>query len=251
MTTQTTVVGTPTLPRVNLLPPEIAEARTLQQYRIGAVGAVVLAAIGVGALYYHDHGGVASAQSALDAANTKTSSLNATLATGSLQNVTKVKNAVASAQNTLATALAPQVIWSKYLQDMSVSLPVNAWFNTMVMTSGAGAAPAGTALADNSAVATISVTGTAVSHYDVADLLNSLAIEQGLSNAPVVTSSAKDTGGNGLPPLVKFTVTETVDANGRPTATPTSTTPPAAGLNAGTGTSANTPTTNPTKAAGN
>jgi Tfp pilus assembly protein PilN len=248
MTTQTTIVGTPTLPRVNLLPPEIAEARTLKQYRLGAAGAVVLTAVGVGVFYFQAHGGVATAQSSLDASNTKTAQLNAQLATASYQNVTRVKNELQSAKDTLASALAPQVIWSKYLQDMSVSLVGNYWFATMVMTASgtaAAAAPAATTpLGDGSAIGTIVLTGTAVSHNDVADLLRSLAKQQGLSAKPIVSSSAKDESTSGLPPLVKFTVNQTVDSNGRPAA-------PIAAAPAATGLNATTPTTTPTKAAGN
>lgn len=256
MTTQTTVVGTPTLPRVNLLPPEIAEARTLKQYRLGAAGAVAVAAAGVVVFYLQAHSGVAKAQSALDASNVQTAHLKSELATQRYQNVTLVKNEVSSAKATLATALAPQVIWSKYLQDMSVSLVGNYWFTNMVMTasgSAAAAAPGGaTPLADGSAIGTILLTGTAVSHYDVADLLRSLAKQEGLSDKPVVSSSAKDASADGLPPLVKFTVTQTVDSNGRPSA-PTAAAAPAAagGLATGTSTGTTTPTTTPTKAAGN
>ncbi|MDX6229029.1 MAG: type pilus assembly protein PilN [Frankiales bacterium] len=240
MTTQTTVVGTPTLPRVNLLPPEIAEARTLQQYRLGAAGAVVLAALAVGAVYYQGHGGVATAQSALDASTSKTAALNAQLS--SLQNVTQVKNQVLSAKATLNSALSPQILWSHYLQDMSVSLAGNYWFTGMAMTSSAGpaagAATAASPLADPAAIGSITLTGSAVSHYDVADLLRALAKEKGLSDKPVVTSSAKAATAIAGNSLVTFSVTESVDSNGRPSAT-------------GLGTSSTTPTTTPTKPAGN
>jgi Tfp pilus assembly protein PilN len=242
MTTQTTLTGAPVLPRVNLLPPEIAEARTLKQYRFGAAGAVALTAVAVGALYYQAHGGVASAQSALDASNGKTAALRTQLA--SYQSVTQVKNEVLSAQATLASALAPQILWSKYLQDMSVSLVGNYWLSSLTMSASGPAAPASTGanpLSDGSAVGSIILTGTAVSHYDVADLLRSLAKQQGLSNKPVVSSSAKDASTAGVPPLVRFTVTQTVDSTGRASATVGPLTAPV-----GSGTN-----TTPTKAASN
>ncbi|MDX6203759.1 MAG: hypothetical protein QOJ83_3259 [Frankiales bacterium] len=246
MTTQTTVVGSPTLPRVNLLPPEIAEARTLKQYRLGAAGAVVLAALAVGAVYYQSQGGVANAQSALDASDSKTAALTGQLS--SLQSVTQVKNQVLSAKATLDSALSPQILWSHYLQDMSVSLPGNYWFTGLVMTSSAGAAaPTATGaspLTDASAIGSITLTGTAVSHYDVADLLRALAKEKGLSDKPVVTSSAEDPSvliaGHSL---IKFSVTESVDSNGRPTSATVAPTTAA-------GTSSSNSTT-PTKLAGN
>jgi Tfp pilus assembly protein PilN len=250
MTTQTTVVGTPTLPRVNLLPPEIAEARTLKQYRLGAGGAVVLTAVAVGVFYYQSHGGVASAQSALDASNAKTAQLRTQLA--SYQGVTQVKNEVQSAQATLAAALAPQILWSKYLQDMSVSLVGNYWLSGLTMAATSSAATGSTTgsspLTDGSAVGSIVLTGSAISHYDVADLLRSLAKQQGLSSKPVVSSSTKDASGAGLPSLVRFTVTQTVDSTGRPSATATPTTAPAASGGVAAGSDTNT---TPTKAASN
>jgi hypothetical protein len=116
-----------------------------------------------------------------------------------------------------------------------------------VMSSSAGAAAAtstgASPLTDASAIGSITLTGTAVSHYDVADLLRALAKEKGLSDKPVVTSSAEDPSvliaGHSL---IKFSVTESVDSNGRPTSTVAPTT--------AVGTSSSNSTT-PTKPAGN
>jgi Tfp pilus assembly protein PilN len=251
MTTQTTVVGTPTLPRVNLLPPEIAEARTLKQYRFAAAGGVAATAVLVGVFYWHAHGGVATAQASLDASNAKTAALRTQLA--SYQSVTQIRSQVDSAKQTLATALAPQVLWSRYLQDMSVSLPGNYWFNTVVMTTGSGgtAPAAGTTaspLSDPSPVGTLTLTGTAVSHYDVADLLRSLAKEQGMSSSPVVLSSAEDaTPLVGNHKMIKFSVSETIHSTLKSGAGTTGVATPTAPT--ATGTTA-TPTTSPTTAPG-
>ncbi|MDX6229239.1 MAG: type pilus assembly protein PilN [Frankiales bacterium] len=240
MTTQTTIVGTPTLPRVNLLPPEIAAARVLKQYRFGAAGAVALTAVLVGAVYWNAHGGVATAQTALDASKAKTATLNIQLNT--YKNVTQVKNQVQSAQATLDAALAPQILWSRYLQDMSVSLAGNYWFSSMVMTTGGGAAAAQNAspLSDGAPLGTVSLQGKAVSHYDVADLLRALAKEKGMSDKPTVQSSVQDTTTIiGDHRLVSFAVTQTVDSSGK--ATPATATAP----------SGNIAPKTPTKAAGN
>jgi Tfp pilus assembly protein PilN len=240
MTTQTTVVGTPVLPRVNLLPPEIAEARQLKQYRFAAAGGVAATAVLVGVFYWHAHGGVATAQSSLDAATAKTATLKAQEA--SYQGVTLVRTQVDSAKATLGSALAPQVLWSRYLQDMSVSLPGNYWFTSMVMSTGNAPAPTATAagpnpLVDASSVGSVTLVGTAISHKDVADLLRQLAKEQGMSSMPVVASSVEDTTALvGNHRLVKFTVTEPVDDTKKPSA--------ASGAGAATGSgTTTTPTT--------
>jgi Tfp pilus assembly protein PilN len=239
MTTQTTIVGTPTLPRVNLLPPEIAEARALKQIRLAAGGMVVLAFVGVGGLYVHAHGAVAGAQTALDASTAKTSSL--TKQQNELSSVTQVKNQVLTAQTTLSSALAPEILWSHYLQDMSVALAGNYWFTTMAMTtSGAAAATsaapvAASPLTDADAVGTLTIAGKAVTHNDVAQLLAALDKEKGLSHAAFTSSSEDSTPVTGTTVhLVTFGLTSDVDASGKPTpvapsttstTTPTTTTP--------------------------
>ena len=224
MTTQT-IVGTPVLPRVNLLPPEIAEARTLRQYRLGAAGGVVLTAVAVGVFYWSSHGSVASAQTSLDAANANTAKLKAE--TAQFSYVTTLQGQVASAKATLASALAPQVLWSRYLQDMSVSLPGNYWFSTMVLnsTAGSAAALATTPLSDGGAVGTITLVGHAVSHYDVASLLRALDLEQGLSHATFASSLEDSTAIQDAHKLDNFTVNVFVDSNQQPAATPPTTTP--------------------------
>jgi Tfp pilus assembly protein PilN len=241
VTTQTTtVVGTPTLPRVNLLPPEIGEARALRQLRVGAGGAVVLAVVAVGGLYMHAHSGVAGAQSALTAASAKTGQLTAQQR--DLQKQTAIKDTVASAQATLATALAPQILWSHYLQDMSVALAGNYWFTALAFNSGVAATAAGASpISDSAAIGSFSAQGKAVSHRDVSTLLASLAKERGLSH-PLFTSSAEDasTVTGTQTRLVTFSVQASVDDTLKPRAvTPAATaTTPAAGA---TPTSTTTP----------
>lgn len=218
MTTQT-IVGTPTLPRVNLLPPEIGEARVLRQYRLAAGGAVLLAVVAVGGVYWHAHGAVADAQSALDASTAKQAQLTAQET--KLQGVTALKNQVAAAQTTLTTALSPQILWSRYLQDLSVTLGGNVWFNSMTLVSQSAApvnATTGTSpFTDSTALGTATFVGKAVTHNDVAKLMAALDREKGISHA-TFTSSAKDaTPIVGDTTLVTFTVQASIDATGKPT----------------------------------
>ncbi len=227
MTSQTmqTIVGTPTLPRVNLLPPEIAEARALRQYRLAAGGAVLVVALGVAGFYWHSRGAVADAQTSLDESKAQQVKLNAQAL--ALRSVTDLKTQVAAAQQTLTSAMSSEILWSHVLQDMSVSLPVNAWMTNMVMSSGAPTTAAGTPFANTTAVGNITMVGKAVTHNDVAKLLGALDNEKGLSDA-AFTSSAKDsTAINGLNPVI-FTVTAAVNQRGvpvHPVATPKPITP--------------------------
>jgi hypothetical protein len=135
---------------------------------------------------------------------------------------------------------------------MSVSLAGNYWFNSVVMSSvpaPAGATGAASPLSDPNAIGSVTMNGTAVSHFDVADLLRDLAKEKGLSH-PVANNSAEGALVNGHK-LVTFGVVVPVDSTQQPTAAVA----PSSAAGAGSTTSPTGPVTNstttPTKAAGN
>jgi Tfp pilus assembly protein PilN len=165
---------------------------------------------------------VAGAKSALNASTAKTGQLTAQQS--ELQKQTSIKDTVASAQATLASALAPQILWSHYLQDMSVALAGNYWFTGLALSSGTGATgPAAAQVvtpgADAAAIGTFTAQGKAVSHRDVSKLLASLETERGLSH-PLFTSSAEDTTPitGTTTRLVTFSVQASVDDTLKPQA---------------------------------
>src|SRR5690242_19946726 len=121
MTQTDNTVALGALPRVNLLPPEIAEGRRLRRIQLG-LGGAVLGAVGVVALLYVGAvGGVSSAQSDLDAATAKHSALQAQ--TAKYREVTAVYARAAAAQTLLTQAMGQEVRYSQLLNDLSLSVP--------------------------------------------------------------------------------------------------------------------------------
>ena len=167
------------LPRVNLLPPEIAERIVFQRIQVG-LGAAVLAAVGVvGLLYLSATHSVASAQGDLDSANSRSTSLQQQSA--KYANVTAVYSAAAAAQVTLTTAMGGEVRYSQLLNDLSLTIPSNVWVSTVAFTAAppvaaAVAAPVGSAgAATATGIGTFTATAVAFSHDDVAVWLESIA----------------------------------------------------------------------------
>jgi Tfp pilus assembly protein PilN len=208
VTTQT-LVGTPTLPSVNLLPPEIAEARRFKRVQLALGGAVLAALLAVVGLYYNSHSGVSAAQDGLTKAKADNVRLQRELT--QYQNVTAMKDEVAASQANLELAMGPQVLWSHYLSDLSLILPGNVWLTTVQVNLTGPAASSGTgtiqgALPAVDAIGAISFQGSALTHHDVAALLTALAKEKGFSN-PYFTSSAETVVPNTTKKVADFQAT--------------------------------------------
>ncbi len=182
MTTQT--IGRSTfagLPRVNLLPPEIFEKRRLRRLQTVMAGVVTGAVLVVAAGTVWAHSGVTSAQTDLDAATAQRAALTAQLAKYRDVNQTDAK--VSSYETMLRAAMGGEVLWSRYLNDLSLRIPDNVWLTTMsvnaVKTAGAPAtAPATT----SGVVGNVTFAGTALTHDDVATWLEALAREPGFTD---------------------------------------------------------------------
>jgi Tfp pilus assembly protein PilN len=186
-----------TLPRVNLLPPEIFEAARFRRFQLAMVGAGVAAVAVVGALYYSAHQGVAHAQSQLAQAQAQQATLQHQLS--SLQSVKDVYTQVATKKAMLQQAMAPEIRWSYYLTDLSLKVPDHVWLTNVTATEtaasvaapGAATARAAAGSATAGGIGTITFAGTAFSHDDVATWLETLAKERGFTNA-YFTNSTKN-----------------------------------------------------------
>jgi Tfp pilus assembly protein PilN len=158
------------LPRVNLLPPEIAETRRFKRIQVG-LGATVAGAIGIVALLYISaSSGVSGAQAKVDAATAQTASLQAE--TARYSGVTEVYSKAAAAEAMLSTAMGQEVRYSQLLNDLSLSIPSNVWIKNLVFSQEPGTGAAG---ATSTGIGTLTVTGVGFSHDDVAVWLESLA----------------------------------------------------------------------------
>jgi Tfp pilus assembly protein PilN len=200
--TQTTVLTG--VPRVNLMPPEIAEAARFRRLQLAMGGAVVAAVAIVGALYVHEHSAVKSAQSDLDAAKAQNASLQAQLT--SLRSVQDVYTQVAAKQAMLMQAMGQEIRWSFYLTDLSLKVPDHVWLTNLSATetqTGLSGSTAATSTSPLTAatIGSITFSGVGYTHDDVATWLDTLAKERGFVD-PYFSNSTE--ANIGTTPTVNF-----------------------------------------------
>jgi Tfp pilus assembly protein PilN len=190
----------PVMPRVNLMPPEIAEAAKFRRFQFAMGGAVLAAVAIVGALYVNAHSGVAGAQSELDAAKAESTNLNSQLA--SLASVQNVYTQVQQRQAMLQQAMGGEIRWSFTLTDLSLKVPDGVWLTNLeaqqsdvgFAVGAAGAppvAPVPGAVPGPTTVGNISYSGVAFDHDNVATWLDALAKEKGFVD-PYFTNSSEN-----------------------------------------------------------
>jgi len=134
------------LPRVNLLPPEIIEKRAVARLGQRLGGVVLIAALIGAAVGYEAGAGHDSAQQRLDAAQTQGSRLQAERAR--LAPAQQALTAAQQAQQTLKAAMAQEVLWSRYLEEVKLKLPKTTRLSNMVLgssTAATGSASSGSA----------------------------------------------------------------------------------------------------------
>jgi Tfp pilus assembly protein PilN len=221
MSTATVARTATRFPVVNLLPPEIGDARRLRKVKAG-LGVGVLAAVGVvAALFLAASSDAASAQDDLDANKAE----GARLQQQTLQyaNVPAVIAKVDAAKAQRDAAMAPEVRWSFYLNDLSLQIPASVWLTSVAVTQNvegqaAPATPADAATYQTPGIGVINFEGLAYGHTDVAKWLEMLARQKGFTQ-PYFTNSAEDDSlvASDGSKAVKFTssVTVTEDALSR------------------------------------
>ena len=193
MSTQTTT-RLSTLPRVNLLPPEIEQERRFRRTQLG-LGAGVLASVGVVAvLFLTANSQVAEAEGELADSKRQTTRLEAQ--TAEYSQVPLVYSQVEAARAQLELAMGREIRWSFYLNDLSLKIPNKVWLTSMTVTvadaapgSAVAAAP-GTASFIDPGLGSVTFAGTALRHNDVAAWLDSLAKQKGYKQ-PYFTNSTK------------------------------------------------------------
>ncbi|MGZ4610082.1 MAG: PilN domain-containing protein, partial [Actinomycetes bacterium] len=134
--------GTLLLPRVNLLPPEIAEKAAFRKVQVGLGAALAVPVLIVGALYMSASHSVSSAQSNLDAATAQSTTLTAQAA--KYRDVTAVYDAATAAKQQLVTAMGDEIRFSQMMNDLSLSIPSNVWMKSLNFTATPPTAPAAT-----------------------------------------------------------------------------------------------------------
>lgn len=182
-----TVSTLATMPRVNLLPPEIAERQKVRQIQFGVIAGVAVVAVGVGALAVQSRGGVSKAKDELAAAQVKQASLQNQL--NKLQYVTQTGELRDSAEATLTQATATEVHWSDYLADISVQIPPTVWVTQMTFAENVSPGSLPSPAAAPQQVGSVSIAATALSssqaqsaHNGVAAWLDAATKEKGFAS---------------------------------------------------------------------
>ncbi|MCW2600798.1 MAG: Fimbrial assembly family protein [Frankiales bacterium] len=181
LSTETRLIGSGTalLPRVNLLPPEIAEKRAFRRIQMG-LGAALVAAVGiVGMLYVSATHSVSAANTDLASAKSDNNRLQTQAA--SYRDVTATYAAAAAAQAQLTMAMGDEVRYSQLLNDLALSIPSTVWLKNIGFAPAAAAAATPGTTSGSAAVPTIStftVSGVGFSQDDVALWLDSLASQK-------------------------------------------------------------------------
>ncbi|GAA4354084.1 PilN domain-containing protein [Angustibacter luteus] len=219
--TQTQGLGTTStaglrLARVNLLPPEIEEARTLRRVQAGlGAGLAVVAVVAAGAYFVQ----VQDKHHAADElAVTKAETVRLQAEQAKYQDVPRTIAAIDAAATARSTAMANDVLWYRTMNNFAVTIPSNTWMTSLTLAlgnsaptpaataaTGAGTAAAGATPA--TVLGTVSVNGTALDHPNVATWLDSLGRQPGLSDAYFTSSTRAKIG---TTPVVNFVSTASI-----------------------------------------
>jgi Tfp pilus assembly protein PilN len=180
LTSESTLLGTTTgrLPRVNLMPPEVAQARAMRRVQMGLGAVGVGAVVVVGMLYVSASHSVSSANDDLAAAKSQTTSLQSQVA--KYRDVTATIDAANQAQSQLVTAMGDEVRYSQVLNDLSLAVPGTVWLKSLAFTAAppAAAAPGSAPVVyagGATPMGTMTVSGIGFSHNDVALWLDAIA----------------------------------------------------------------------------
>ncbi len=193
-----------TLPRVNLLPPELAEQARLRRVQLTLVGSLVVTVGVVGVLYAGATASVADATEGLSSATARGAALQAE--TRAFADVNEVYAKADTAQAMLVGAMGQEVRFSTFLDDLSKTVPEHVWLKNITFTQ---LAPVGT-VATTPGIGTATFTGVGFRHDDVATWLETLASQEGFVDPYVSDATA---GKIGERKTVSFTSTVTLTSN--------------------------------------
>jgi Tfp pilus assembly protein PilN len=198
--------GHVTLPRVNLLPPEIGEQIRFRRIQY-ALGSGVVATVGlVALLYVSATSSVNDAESELEASTARGAQLQAESA--KYADVTAVYAQAAQAEAMLTQAMGEEIRFSQFLNALSLTVPDNVWVNNVSFVQTPIAPVVGET---TPGLGTVTFTGIGFSHDDVAVWLESLATQKGYTN-PYFSNSSEDKIGTRKTVTFSSTVTLTPEA---------------------------------------
>jgi Tfp pilus assembly protein PilN len=195
------------VPRVNLLPAEILEARRFRRMQ-GLLGAAVTLTLALAVLaVWWSQRAVSDAEEELAAVQARTAELQKQ--EQEYADVPKTIAEVEAAQEARAYVMANDILWNRYLGDLMSRKPDDVTFDSVTLTvsapvavtdSAGGAAPGGAAAAENplveGGIGTVTMEGDAETYHDVAAWLDFLSELDGFGTSTLSTAVASEgTGG--------------------------------------------------------
>lgn len=194
------------LPRVNLLPQEILDKRSVQSTRVAALGMVATSALCVVGWAVWANADAAKANDELAVVQTQTVAINRSIS--ELSHIPRFVESIDKARQSRTAAMSNDILWYKFFNDLAAAASDSVWLKTMTMSinkvaSSDPLAPPG--------VGSIAVTGQGRAHTDVADWLDKLDNTTPFSN-PVFSNSTMSVEGNAgnQKPIVNFTSTASI-----------------------------------------
>jgi hypothetical protein len=189
------------VPKVNLLPPEILQARRLAGLKRllgGAVAAVVLVCIGA---TVWAQAGASSAQDELDSAQARGTALRAEQARYAA--VPKVLNLIQAANAARERAMSQDVLWYGFMSDLAVTTPKGITLNGLQVALDKPTVNTDPLVPTG--LGTVTFTGTAKQVPDVAAWLDAVSRIHGVDGSSLQSVTRDDGDGS-----LKFTTSVTV-----------------------------------------
>jgi Tfp pilus assembly protein PilN len=181
------------VPRVNLLPPEIIEARRFRRTQQGLAVAVVLTLAVAGATTLLAQLDVTRADSDLQVAQARTTTLRTQAAKYS--EVTRVLAKVETAKAAREQVLGRDVLWFRFMNDLAVATPDNVDLSSMTVTILDASTPGGSVSIDPltpGGLGDVTFSGNATRFPDVATWLTSVAEVHGLDASRLQSASRQE-----------------------------------------------------------
>jgi len=201
------------VPRVNLLPPEIIEGRRFRRTQIklaAVVVAVVLA--GLAATVWSQYQ-VSVARSEHEVVQARTEQLRTQAA--AYAEVPKVLAQVDAATTAREQAMATDVLWYRFLDELAVATPTSVWLGTLDLTMTEGTGVGNRDALTDSGLGEVVVTGTAKQMPEVASWLTSVSTVRGMDVSRLQSALRKEesVGTSTATSSISFTSAVTVTAD--------------------------------------
>lgn len=187
-----------TIPRVNLMPPEILAARVFQRTQIGLGASVLVVLAVIGGVFLLSQRQADAAAENLAAEQSRTTTLQTEQA--QYAEVPTVLAEVEAAETARETAMGNDVLWYRYLNDIALSYPENVWLGGLTASVASPTTQSVLSAESTDPLATpgfgtISFTGSSLTNPDVANWLDVLTATPGFADSTYSSATRTERSG--------------------------------------------------------